>query len=528
MPQSIHRRPVPRELITVLIPTRERADTLEHCLTTCVNQTDDNLRILVSDNSSQDDTKGVVDKFRARDRRVEYINPGQRLGMAEHWEFALSHVKDGFVIVLGDDDALFPDAVTTMREILRAWPDTNAISWPYSFYGYPSLYVPSKNHLGIAFGKRDEIRKSGEWLAKLTAFEVFYFELPMVYHGLVRVRVLNEIRARSGGLILSSVPDVYLAVAVTSSTESYYRVSKSLTLAGTSHHSYGAAGMTLGEESPTVQAFLNESGLGTHPLVPYLPCIPAIVLECLLRARDAGILPKDFEINFERCVSRTFTELHGAGHPKEMLDDYLGRLAQLCQQIGQTDHLERLQSFDARARKKLEDELAATPWLPSHPILINLKNTRVKDVAAAVIVAEAISRSEELQQIWLEMTDEMREVRTAFDNRLSQLRELETLVHTQQKDLEKRHLEFTERIALLGQQLAETYAESTARFQQIEKLTEMLKISEKDRADRQQQIDKLTALLVTSERERTRRSQQIATHTLPSNQCEEPRSVTGE
>jgi len=498
-PQSIASERAAPELITVLIPTRERPDTLEYSLTTCINQIDNNLRILVSDNASQDDTRAVVERFRRRDKRVDYINPGRRLGMSEHFEFALGHVDQGFVTILGDDDGLFPDALATIREILRTRPDTSAISWPYSFYGYPELYVPSKNHLGIAFDKQDEVRKSRDWLPKLTAFDVFYFELPMIYHGLVRVAVLDEIRARAGRLILSSVPDVYLAIAIASSIESYYRLSKSLSLAGLSQHSHGAASLFLGKDSPVVQSFLNESGLETHPLVPHLPSIPPIVLECLLRARDAGILPKNFEINFERCVSRTFTELHTAGHPPEMLDDYLGRLAELCRRIGQTDHLERLLSFDAKARKKLEDELAATPWLPRHPILVNLKNTRVKDVAAAVIVAEAISRSEELLQIWLEMTDEMREVRTAFDNRLSQLRELDALARSQQKELEKRHLEFTERIASLGQQLAETHAESTARFHQIEKLTELLRISEKDRADRQEQIDQLTALLAAAE-----------------------------
>jgi glycosyltransferase involved in cell wall biosynthesis len=503
MSQSAGWRSDEVELITVMIPTRERADTLEHCLATCVNQTDDRLRILVSDNASQDSTKGVVERFQARDRRVEYINPGRRLGMSEHWEFALGQIHEGFVTVLGDDDALFPDALVTLREILGTRPDTDAISWPYSFYGYPELYVPSKNHLGIAFDKRNEVRKSRDWLPKLTAFDVFYFELPMIYHGLVRVAVLDEIRARAGRLILSSVPDVYLAIAVASSIESYYRLSKSMTLAGTSHHSYGAAGLTLGKDSPVVQSFLNESGLETHPLVPYLPCIPAVVLECLLRARDAGILPKDLEINFERCVSRAFTELYSAGHSEEMLNDYLDRLKELCQRIGQTDHLAKLMSYDVTTRKALEDQLALEPWLPHHSILINLEKTKVKDVAAAVKVAQVISRSEELQQIYLEMTEEMREVRTAFDNQLSQLRALDGLSRAQQMELKKRHFESTERIAQLGQQLAETHAESTDRYYQIEKLTELLRASEKDRADQQEQIARLTALLASDDAERT-------------------------
>lgn len=487
------------ELITVLIPTRERADTLEYSLTTCVNQADDRLRILVSDNVSQDNTKAVVERFRRRDKRVEYVTPGQRLGMSEHWEFALAQVNEGFVTILGDDDALFPDALATIRETLRSRPDTDAISWPFSFYGYPSLFTPSKNHIGIAFGKQNEVRKSRDWLAEVMAFDVFYFELPMVYHGVVHTTVLDKIRARSGRLISSSVPDVYLAIAVASSTKSYYRLSRSLTFVGTSQHSYGAAGITLGESAPQVQAFREESTLGTHRLVPFIQLIPVIVLECIFCARDAGLLPAGLTIAYEQCISRAFSELYTAGHPEKMLKDYLGRLEELCRRIGQTNHLARLKSYDATARKTLEDALALSPWPPRHQIIANLANTEVKDVAAAVGVAAMISRDDVLREILIESSREIHEVRTAFNNRLSQLRELDALARSQQNELEKRHLEFTARVASLGQQLAETHAESTARFHQIAKLTELLKISEKDRADRQEQIDHLTGLLATAE-----------------------------
>jgi glycosyltransferase involved in cell wall biosynthesis len=486
------------ETITVLIPTRERANTLEHSLSTCVKQNDGNLRILVSDNASQDNTKTVVEAFKADDGRVEYINPGVRLGMPEHWEFALAHVREGFVIVLGDDDALFPDALKTAREVLKTAPETRAISWPYSFYGYPSLFTPSKNHLGLAFGELSGVRNSVEWLAKLAAFEALYFELAMVYHGLVHTSVLNEIRCRSGRVIAALNPDIYLCIAVTASIESYYRLSRPLSLCGTSHHSTGASGITLDEGSPVVRAFWKETRLTTHPLVPYLPCMPTIVLETLLRARDAGFLPDNLPIAYERCVSRAFIELYAANHSERVFNDYLGRLEELCRRIDQTAHLELLKGYDSTARKALEDELGTTPWSPRHQIVANLANTTIKDVSAAVDLAALISRDDVLREIFIESTREIREVRTAFDNRFSQLRELDALARGRQNELEKRHLEFTERIASLGQQLAETHAESTARFHQIEKLTELLKISEKDRADRQEQIDHLTALLATT------------------------------
>jgi hypothetical protein len=502
LPELSHSRaPVP-ELITVLIPTRERADTLEHCLTTCSNQSDRNFRILVSDNASEDATKAVVEKFRARDNRVEYINPKCRLGMSEHWEFALGHIRNGFVTVLGDDDALFPDALPTLRGILESWPGTKAISWPYSFYGYPSLFTPSRNHLGLEF-ERSEVRKSRDWLEKLAAFEVSYFDLPMVYYGVVHASVLDEIRARTGRLISSFIPDVYLAVAVACVTESYYRVSRSLSLCGTSHHSNGAAAMALGEGSSIVRSFLSETQMTTHSKVPYFPSIPAFVLESLFCAREVGLLPDGLKIGFEKAVTRIFLELHAAEHPNDVLEEYLGRLRKLCGGIDQISHLDWLISLDLRARQALAERLAVSDGYPRDHILINVANTPVKDVASAAALASVLSGNEALQQSWRQTSNEMREIRAAFSNQLDQLRELEALARQQENKFETQHLEFLERIASIGRELEQTHAESTSRFHQIEELTELLKISEKDRADRLEQIEQLAALIKISEKDRS-------------------------
>lgn len=49
--------------LTVIIPTKDRAETLQHCLKTVVSQTHPQLEILVSDNFSGPDVKAVVDSF---------------------------------------------------------------------------------------------------------------------------------------------------------------------------------------------------------------------------------------------------------------------------------------------------------------------------------------------------------------------------------------------------------------------------------------------------------------------------------
>ena len=112
--------------LTIIVPTRERCETLPYTLKTCIAQNYDNLEILVSDNHSKDKTKEVLDSF--DDERIKYINTGQRLCMSHNWEFALNHVTEGYVFFLGDDDGILPNAVNEINNLIN---DTNfkAINW---------------------------------------------------------------------------------------------------------------------------------------------------------------------------------------------------------------------------------------------------------------------------------------------------------------------------------------------------------------------------------------------------------------
>jgi glycosyltransferase involved in cell wall biosynthesis len=103
--------------LTVLVPTLNRADTLYHCLRTIVGQPNSDLDILVSDNCSSEETKAVIDQF--SDPRLRSIRPPSRLGMSEHWEFALNHVTSEWVTIVGDDDGLLPHAVDRFYDAIQ-------------------------------------------------------------------------------------------------------------------------------------------------------------------------------------------------------------------------------------------------------------------------------------------------------------------------------------------------------------------------------------------------------------------------
>lgn len=257
----------PAPKFAVIIPTRERADVLSSTIQTIIDQDYDNLSIIVSDNFSQDDTAEVVRSF--SDPRLRYINPGRRLSMSHHYEFALSHVEDGWVTIIGDDDALVPGA---LRKVAGLVADTgvSAVRSTLCKYRWPS--PSSAGRLNIPMSRGTELRDSATWLEKVLHGEGEYFDLPMLYTGgFAEKSVMDRIKARIGAYYHSCVPDVYSGTAIASVTDRYLFSHEPLAIAGISRHSIGThhfSRLQSSEAVSPVQKFLSEGNIPFHPDIP--------------------------------------------------------------------------------------------------------------------------------------------------------------------------------------------------------------------------------------------------------------------
>src|SRR3954451_4245208 len=107
-------------LVSVLIPTFNRAAMLTQALESAVDQTYRDLEIVVADNASTDDTAAVVERFARADSRVRYVRHARNLGYLGNVQSLLGEARGEFVKFLMDDDVLLPGCVTTLvRPCLR-------------------------------------------------------------------------------------------------------------------------------------------------------------------------------------------------------------------------------------------------------------------------------------------------------------------------------------------------------------------------------------------------------------------------
>lgn len=205
----------------IIIPTRERSQTLFWTLKTCLEQDYSNYKIIVSDNCSQDNTFEVVSSFNST--KILYCKTPNRLSMSHNWEFALNHVKDGYVIFLGDDDGLVKNSLSILARIIKKTQSKAYRLSNITYYWENNLSDnPYLSNMCYNIFLRDEYKyiKSECIIENLTNTLDYYGEngfliLPSLYHGCIHVSIINEIKNDNNGIFFNSnCPDMFSALAI--------------------------------------------------------------------------------------------------------------------------------------------------------------------------------------------------------------------------------------------------------------------------------------------------------------------------
>ncbi|WP_232696407.1 glycosyltransferase family 2 protein [Brevibacillus daliensis] len=92
-------------LITVVIPTYNRAHMITKAIKSVVKQTCKEWRILILDDASTDHTNEIIQPF-LQDSNIQYIQLEENRGISHVMNVALSHVKTSYMLQLDSDDWL--------------------------------------------------------------------------------------------------------------------------------------------------------------------------------------------------------------------------------------------------------------------------------------------------------------------------------------------------------------------------------------------------------------------------------------
>jgi abequosyltransferase len=169
MPEQSSSSGITRPLLTLAVPTYNRANCLRELLSGLAEQLKNEPRVelIISDNASPDETPAVVADFIACGLKVRYIRNSENIGADANFLQCFEQASGKYVWLFSDDDLIVPGGVSKIVSYCEA-ADYDLISL--------SNYPFEEAHLGTPAGERYdaiEIIDPREYAARVHVFFTF-------------------------------------------------------------------------------------------------------------------------------------------------------------------------------------------------------------------------------------------------------------------------------------------------------------------------------------------------------------------
>lgn len=102
------------DLVSVCVPTYNGEKYLRESLECIVNQTYQNLEILIVDDQSRDSTIAIAKEFEERDKRIKLIENPKNLGLVGNWNRCIEEASGEWVKLHFQDDLMEPETIDEM------------------------------------------------------------------------------------------------------------------------------------------------------------------------------------------------------------------------------------------------------------------------------------------------------------------------------------------------------------------------------------------------------------------------------
>lgn len=151
-------------LVSICIPSYNRADLIEETIASALGQTYSNVEVIVNDNCSTDNSWELLSTIAAKDSRVRIFQNRENLGAVRNWQAVMTHAKGDFAIILWSDDLIKDTFVEKTMEVFTE--DVAFVMTGVQEFTSEGVYYSSA--FGLP-GKRDKFAYYDEILFKNTS-----------------------------------------------------------------------------------------------------------------------------------------------------------------------------------------------------------------------------------------------------------------------------------------------------------------------------------------------------------------------
>lgn len=298
---------------SIVVPTRNRADTLHYALLSVLDQDFDNYEVVVHDNCSSAETREVVESFHSD--KLRYFRSDTPLAMTESWERALSFAKGEYLTVIGDDDGLLPHALLILENLLTS-RQLSIVRWSKVTYCWPNHpLIEKRNSLKIPLGNCGYFLPGRAIMKMVVDQELPFPTLPSLYNSMVHRDMIATIRRKCGRVFFSSAPDLGSGYALAYIAGRYLSIDAPMSISGTSGKSNGLTLSLLAQEgaqSSVAEDFANlnsSADITVHPRLPALNLLTVLLADSFFQMKDALFPDDPIDVNRKALILRCMEQL---------------------------------------------------------------------------------------------------------------------------------------------------------------------------------------------------------------------------
>lgn len=107
------------ELVSVLVPTYNRAELIAETIQSALSQTHSNIEVVVVDNASTDGTWAAIESLAKKDCRIKAFRNETNIGPVRNWLRCVSEANGVFGKILWSDDLLHSDFLNQAIEAIK-------------------------------------------------------------------------------------------------------------------------------------------------------------------------------------------------------------------------------------------------------------------------------------------------------------------------------------------------------------------------------------------------------------------------
>lgn len=227
-------------LISIVIATKNREYYCIEAIKSILSIKSDKIQVSVADNSDTNQIKIFVDSI--SDSRLSYVYDNSPTSAIGNFNRAMDLASGEYICMIGDDDGINPEIIDiadwALKNNIDALNGNVVANYRWDGTGAPDTFFTKMTGSTLTI---THFTGLAEFVNTEEALQVFMkngctnyadYNLPRLYHGIVKRKHFDAIKAETGDYLKGLSPDIYSSVTLASKINKFVLLDYPITIPG--------------------------------------------------------------------------------------------------------------------------------------------------------------------------------------------------------------------------------------------------------------------------------------------------------